>query len=401
MYKKRLKSWGFTKYIRTNANPKLGSISGRAASLILTSPDVFHTPEIILFAIQDYVKERNDNRKSQKAVDTQILLPVQPHGHTEHSICRETLNNVFSGCKSGLDVETFSRSASDFINSVETCRELLGHHQVEEAFSELRLLPRKVQSLLRNEPHHVLHGLFFAVIKMNWDGEDSDPENAVLRALLTYIAAFAADSSLAWPETFPLRRILVGFSRMGTNTDLAEVAIKCWKYYLNMSKPPGDENAGTSCIISSFSDPRDFHRTAREHEQPNQSQSQSAYERLRVGKFRTRLQHFHHQGLKRDNVPAKAKTAFKSQKHLALAYEATGLKACMDLYVDELVKEAVSTAQRAEDLGPVVLRMSRLEYMLTQWGDEENSRYARRNLALFGGAEYDIVLGAGEGSITG
>lgn len=82
---------------------------------------------------------------------------------------------------------------------------------------------------------------------------------------------------------------------------------------------------------------------------------------------------------------------FKSQRYLAIAYESTGLKACMDLYLDELVKEAVSTAQRTEDLRPVILRMSRLEYMLTQWGDEENSQYARRNLVLFGGAEYDIV----------
>lgn len=288
MYKKRLKSWGCTKYTRTHANPMRNSIPGQASLSVLKPPDVFHTPETILFAIQDYVKERNDNRTPQEAVDNQVQWPMQAHRHTEHGICRETLNNVFSGCKSGLDVETFARSASDFINSVETCRELLGHHQVEEAFSELRLLPKKVQSLLRNEPHHVLHGLFFAIIKMNWDGEDSDPENAVLRALLTYIAAFAADSSLAWPETYPLRRILVGFSRVETHADLAEVAIKCWKYYLNMSNPPGDGNAGRSCIISSFSDPRDFHRTAQEHEEPNQSQFQSAYERLRVGKYRTR-----------------------------------------------------------------------------------------------------------------
>lgn len=78
---------------------------------------------------------------------------------------------------------------------------------------------------------------------------------------------------------------------------------------------------------------------------------------------------------------------YKSQRYLTCAYEATGLKPCLELYLDELVKEAVSTAQREEDLRPVVLRMTRLDHMLSQWGDEENSQYARRNIFMFGGDE--------------
>lgn len=79
---------------------------------------------------------------------------------------------------------------------------------------------------------------------------------------------------------------------------------------------------------------------------------------------------------------------FKSQKYLTCAYEATGLKPCLELYLDELVKEAVCKAQRKEDLHLVVLRMTRLDHMLSQWGDKENSEYARRNIFMFGGAEY-------------
>lgn len=62
----------------------------------------------------------------------------------------------------------------------------------------------------------------------------------------------------------------------------------------------------------------------------------------------------------------------------------------MELYLDELVKEAVCKAQREEDLHLVVLRMARLDHMLSQWGDKENSEYARRNIFMFGGAEYYI-----------
>jgi hypothetical protein len=40
----------------------------------------------------------------------------------------------------------------------------------------------------------------------------------------------------------------------------------------------------------------------------------------------------------------------------------------------------------------VVLRMCRLEHLLSQWGDEENTQYARRNLVMFGGAEYYKIL---------
>lgn len=291
MFKKRLRSWGCSKYIRTNARPKHYMISWSASGLIIESPDMYRTPEIILLGIQDYVTEKNEKENVQKAaIQCQGRSPVQADMHTEHKICRETLDAIFTNAKTSLDIETFSRSAASFINSVEVCRELLGEHQVAEAFSELRRLPAKIQVLLRDEPHHALHGLFFAIIKMNWDGEDSETENAILKALLTYIAAFAADPSLAWPETYPLRRILQGFSRMENQSDLAEVTIKCWSYFLNMSRPPGDETAGGSCVISSFSLPQNFGNTAGSCEESNQSPEPlvPAYERLGIDKRRTR-----------------------------------------------------------------------------------------------------------------
>lgn len=293
MYKKRLRSWGCSKYIRTKARPKQYLISWSASGLVIQSPEIFRVPETILLGIQDYVNERRDSEDQRKAVQCQIAaLPVPADNHTTHALCRETLDAIFTGAKTGLDIETFSRSAAVFINSVETCRELLAEHQMEEAFSELRSLPAKIQVLLRDEPHHVLHGLFFSIIKLNWDGEGDgfEPENGILRALLTYVAAFAADASLAWPETYPLRRILEGFSRMENQSDLAEVTIKCWKYFLDRSKPPGDENAGGSCVISSFSVPRNFENFAETHEKTAHS-SQAfipAYKRLGIDRRRAR-----------------------------------------------------------------------------------------------------------------
>lgn len=293
MYKKRLRSWGCSKYIRTKARPTQYLISWSASALVIKSPEIFRVPENILLGIQDYVNERRDNEDSRKAVQYQgAALPVQAHDHTTHALCRETLDAIFTDAKTGLDIETFSRSAAVFINSVETCRELLAEHQMEEAFAELRQLPPKIQVLLRDEPHHVLHGLFFSIIKLNWDGDASEPENGILRAFLAYVAAFAADSSLAWPETYPLRRILEGFSRMENQSDLAEVTIKCWKYFLDRSKPPGDETAGGSCVISSFSVPRNFENIAETHEQTAQS-SQTfipAYKRLGIDKRRARYE---------------------------------------------------------------------------------------------------------------
>lgn len=94
------------------------------------------------------------------------------------------------------------------------------------------------------------------------------------------------------------------------------------------------------------------------------------------------------EGLKCENTSAQEKAVFKSQRYLASAYEATGLKNCLKLYLDDLVKEAVSRTQRSENMRLVVLRMSRLEHMLSQWGDEENSQYARHKLIMFGGDEF-------------
>jgi hypothetical protein len=291
MYKKRLRSWACSKYTRTSPRPEQYSISWSASALVIKSPEIFRVPETILLGIQDYVNERRDNENSRKAVQCQVAtLPAQAHNHTKHALCRSTLDAVFSNAKTGMDIETFSKSAADFINSVEASRELLAEHSMEEAFSELRRLPAKIQVLLRDEPHHVLHGLFFAIIKMNWDGDDSDPGNGILRALLAYIAASAADSSLAWPETYPLRRIMEGFSRMENQADLVEVTIKCWKYFLDKSRPPGDETAGGSCVISSFSMPRNFENIAETHELPKQSPQTfiPAYKRLGIDKRRAR-----------------------------------------------------------------------------------------------------------------
>lgn len=96
--------------------------------------------------------------------------------------------------------------------------------------------------------------------------------------------------------------------------------------------------------------------------------------------------------LRREDTSPREKAVFKSQRHLASAYEATGLKDCLELYLSGLVKEAVSRAQSTEDVRLVVLRMCRLEHLLSQWGDKENSQYARQNLIMFGGAEYYKIL---------
>lgn len=290
MYKKRLRSWCCSKYIVTSARPKQYMISWSAPGLVIKSPEIFRVPETILLCIQDYVNERRQNEGLQKAMEYQgATLPVQAHNRTTHALCREVLDAVFSNAKTGMDIDTFSASAAAFINSVEACRELLAEHHIQEAFSELRRLPAKIQVLLRDEPHNVLQGLFFAIIKMNWDGDDSEPENGILRAVLAYTAASAADSSLAWPETYPLRRILEGFSRMGNQADLAEVTIKCWKYFLDKLRPPGGETAG-GCIISSFSMPRNFENLVETHEQPKQSPQtfSPAYKRLGIDKRRAR-----------------------------------------------------------------------------------------------------------------
>lgn len=267
------------------------AISWSASGLIIKPPEVFRVPETILLGIQHYVNEKRGDEGSRKAIEHHsTILSVQAHKHATHAVCRETLDAIFTDAKSGLDIATFSRSAADFINAVETCRELLNDHHITEAFSELRRLPARIQTLLRDEPHHVLHGLFFAIIKMNWDGDELGPENGILRALLAYIAAFAGDSSLAWPETYPLRRILEGFSRIENQPDLAELTIQCWKYFLDKSKPPGDETAGGSCVISSFSIPRNFRNVPETCEQLDQSHQTftPAYKRLGIDKRRAR-----------------------------------------------------------------------------------------------------------------
>lgn len=267
------------------------AISWSASRLFIKPPEVFRVPETILLDIQHYVNEKSGNEGSRKAIEHQSArLSAQAHKHGTHALCRETLDAIFTDAKSCLDIATFSRSAAEFIDAVETCRELLTDHQIKEAFSELQRLPARIRILLRDEPHHVLHGLFFAIIKMNWDGDDLGPENGILRALLAYIAASARDSSLAWPETYPLRRILEGFSQMDNQSELAELTIKCWKYFLDKSKPPGDETAGASCVISSFSNPRNFRNISETCEKLDQSYQTftPAYKRLGIDKRRTR-----------------------------------------------------------------------------------------------------------------
>ncbi|ROV93006.1 hypothetical protein VMCG_08987 [Cytospora schulzeri] len=124
-------------------------------------------------------------------------------------------------------------TVADFTTSMEMISNLLVKDEIDVAFSALRHIPGKIQRMLKEEPHHILHGFFHAIVKMNWDGEEARSMNSIMTAVLKYTAAFAADPALNWPPAHPLRRIFEGLTRLNTQVQLPEMAIRSWKYYMD------------------------------------------------------------------------------------------------------------------------------------------------------------------------
>lgn len=235
MYKIRLKSWGCSKYVRKQVN------TDRTMSMLsIRSPDEFRISELILDSVQHHVQHLSKYNKSKSGIITEavpgrpqfffratiegivgsLMCEVLHVGH-EEPICEST-GNVFA-----------ADTIADFMTSMELISHLLVEQDVDGAFSALRQIPVKIQRLLMQQPQHILHGIFHAIVKMNWDGEEARPKNSIMRAILRYTATFAADPSLGWPPTHPLRRILEGLARLDTEVQLPELAVRAWNYYMD------------------------------------------------------------------------------------------------------------------------------------------------------------------------
>lgn len=261
MYKTRLKSWGCFKYTRAvdRHYAKSNSIAR------IRSPDEFRIVEWILNSLQDQLHYRDDRNMRFHMIDEE-LQPPRASSSSKFDLCRDSVDEIIASLErdvmekeelwqkyEGQLVRThwrwllrqeatsehveatpdvkFSKEAADFSTSVEMIGHMLVRQDIDGAFAALRRVPEQIQRLLREEPRDVLYAYFLAILKMNWDGEDSRLANAIVPLLLRYTATFAADPSLHWPPTYPLRRIFEGLARLDSQVQLPEVAIRGWKYY--------------------------------------------------------------------------------------------------------------------------------------------------------------------------
>lgn len=260
MYKARLKSWGCFKYLRK----EVALNKTKASMLTIRSPDEFRIPEFIMTSLKDHVQHQITNNKNLRYNIAHVLLRpefVFRHAIDEIIACvvREVLGQEKPiGESSGALLE---KAVADFTLSMEMISYLLDKDEIDEAFSALRHIPGKIQRMLKEEPQHILQGLFYAIVKMNWDGNKVRSMNSVMLAVLKYTAAFATDPSLGWPPAHPLRRIFEGFTRLDPQVQLPEMTIRAWKYCMDTWESPPNAavpNSTTSCTthLQSITAPR-------------------------------------------------------------------------------------------------------------------------------------------------
>lgn len=377
MYKIRLKSWGCFKYARQQV-----ALSKTKASMsMIRSPDVFRISELVMASLQEHMHVQyrsNMDNNIRYAIPDGLLRPQFIFRDTTDEIVYLLMGEVLGQKKPTVEPSWgafVENTVADFTTSMEMISYLLDKNEVGEAFSALRHIPQKLQGMLKEEPRHILHGFFHAIVKMNWDGKGSRSMNSILTAVLKYTAALAADPSLHWSPAHPLRRIFECFTRLDTEVQLPELAIRAWKYYVdNWESPPH------VAIFNSSTTRRNAHpqtitppRSTYSRQDPAKYESLSIAERLNLNKDDI----FHRSELcnpEKSRLQKKAwgEDIYQNRRSMSYAWETLGFKVSLEKYVKTIL-DAVQTAPQDYTVCTALLRLSTLEHVCSCWGDEENA----------------------------
>ncbi|KAG8157721.1 hypothetical protein KVR01_012383 [Diaporthe batatas] len=237
MYKVRMKQWGYSKNIRTvseDVRSLMDSVNQTDRSVVLATGRVVDSQRLALHL----------RRKKQGLV--RATLPPLPHPpsirppdifHISEAVLAHTRGYMYGQT---IDVEFVSgRTAhpetKQVTDSMHMLRGLLRADKLDEAVVFLRKVPDQIRALLRHEPPQILNRIFTMVVHLLSVPGQQERVGRIVKALVNYAAAAAAEPNLGWSDRHPVRRVLQGLASLDDQDTLAlhDLAVRAWKCLLD------------------------------------------------------------------------------------------------------------------------------------------------------------------------
>lgn len=198
------------------ARYRQGGRSPSPTTLFMSTPDVFRIPEGVFADVHNYVYGQLTNLSDINLVKI---------SSTEDKL-------VF-----------------DLIFAV---RNFFVQGKVTEALALLRAAPKRLKLLLDTDLPTIPRCIFLVLIHL-LSAPGSEQLKETIKALVRYTAAVVSDPSSQWSPSHPLRRMLVGLSRLEEDS-LREVAINGYKRYLSSYESYPDQPSVQDSTVGAWLD---------------------------------------------------------------------------------------------------------------------------------------------------
>lgn len=218
MYKVRIKQWGYSKNIRT-ASEDIGSLMSTVTET--KGPVVLATGRVVdsqRLALHLRRKKESLVQTAQPRAQARWPSPPQPPSirppdvfyiseavltHTRGYMCAQVIDADFV---LGRSAHPDSKQVTD---SMHLLRDLLRGEKMDEAVVLLRQVPGQINALLRHEPPQILNRIFLMVVHLLSVPGQQERVGGIIKALVKYAAAAAAEPNLVCDRPSPFVGLVV------------------------------------------------------------------------------------------------------------------------------------------------------------------------------------------------
>lgn len=205
MYKVRIKQWGYSKNIRTTTEDVgllMSTVSETKRPVVLATGRVVDSQRLAL-----HLRRKKESVVQTTQPTAQARWPSSPQppsirppdvfyiseavlNHTRGYMHAQIIDADFVA---GRAAHPDSKQVTD---SMHLLRDLIRGEKMDEAVVLLRQVPGQINALLRYEPPQILNRIFLMVVHLLSVPEQKERVGRIIKALVNYAAAAAAEPNL-------------------------------------------------------------------------------------------------------------------------------------------------------------------------------------------------------------
>lgn len=212
MYKVRIKQWGYSKNIRTTSEDVgslMNTVTGTKGPVVLATGRVVDSQRLALHLRRKKESIVQTVRPIAQAKWPPSLRPPSIRPPDVFYVSEAVLTNtrgymwaqmIDADFVAGRTAHPDSRKVTD---SMYLLRDLVRDDKMDEAVVLLKQVPGQINALLRHEPPQILNRIFLLVVHLLSVPGQQQRVGGIIKALVKYAAAAAAEPNLVCDRSFP------------------------------------------------------------------------------------------------------------------------------------------------------------------------------------------------------